>query len=292
MQDCTWPFNPRAFFRSASIQPFLGGAKSSPDIPDEPGGGDTSVLAQTIDYAYALVNLTYSTIEGFKDKNGAYVVKKYVESFEPNVEFQIMSPELFHWGLTPEYKDPDWGRMLNPKEAPARQVRSAVYTVKWLQQEHVPFDYYDLVGSVNDTYYTIENFGKKPGAAPEDPPILLQAAPETLMYMPGPIEKSIYYKPGALNPGEVGYDQAIHDAMKPPYPGYNFTCKFAYRPYGWNRYYRADHHPIDPPPDPPDPFEYYEKQYRMRKGLASVEWDNYPKRSLSPLLPPPTPAPP
>jgi len=294
MQDCTWPWNPRAFFRSASITPFLGGTQATEDIPADPPAIPDPIFAQTLNYAYALVNLTYSTIEGFQDINGNYVVKKYVETFEPNVEFQIMSPELFHWGATPEYKDPDWGRMLSLKEAPARQVRSAVYTVKWLQQEIVPFEYYDLIGCVHNASYLIENFGKKPVEPVTDPPTYtpLITNPDTLLYMPGPIEKSISYKPGALNPGDVGYDPAIHDAMKPPFPGYNFTCKFAYRPYGWNNYYRADHHLASPPPDPIPDTEYYEPMYRMRKGEASEIWKNYPPKSLLKLLPPPTPPPP
>jgi hypothetical protein len=284
MQDCTWPWNPRAFFKSASIQPFLGGAQSTPDIPDEPGGGDTSVVAQTINYAYALVNLTYSTQECFKDINGNYVVKKYIETFEPNVEFQIMSPELFHWGTTPDPAAPTYGRQLSIKEAPARQVRSAVYTVKWLQQEIVPFEFYNLLGSVNDAVYTIENFGAQPG-----PPVVpMTAKIESLMYMPGPVEKSIFYTPNALNPGDIGYDPAVDDAKKPPFPGYNYTCKFAYRPFGWNQYYRADHHPSAAEP-PIVLQEYYERIYQKRPGASSVPFENYPVKDLTKLLPPPTP---
>jgi len=251
MNDMPWPGNPTAFMKNASIQPLAAGLVPINYPPPPP---DPPTYDQLIGYSFALINLVYSTAETTIDLQGKPRSLFYIETWEPQVEFQIMSPENFFWGTTP--KAP--GRMLTTKEAPGRQIRTSIYTVKWLQQPNVIPDFYNLAGSVNDDIYEIEHFS-------------VTAEPETLLFMPGPVEKSIWYP-----------DSPADDDSKQPQPGFNYTCKFAYRPSGWNKYYRMDSAGATEA-------DKYERIKVMKENGTSAPWENYKLASLSTPAPGPTP---
>jgi len=194
----------------------------------------------------AIIQLTYSIHEK---------PEFFKETFEPQVEFQILEADNFHWGLNPA---PPQGRQLKPKEAPGRQVRSYVYTVKWIHQESVPGDFFLLNGSTNNAAFTTDTFEQT-------------FEPETMLFLNGSIEDSIYW-------GDTVNDD-------PPVPGFDYTCKFLIRKTGdpnedkgWNHYFRSDSaEALDA--------NKYERIYRKRESSAPVVFYNYPPFDLSDLLP-------
>jgi hypothetical protein len=235
LNDVPWPSVPHALLRSASVVPV-------PQRDNVVAGTDNQVF----DYLEALVTLQYSTNE-----RSEY----FVETFEPQVEFQILPPDNFHWNANPT---PPAGRQLTAKEAPGRQVRGPVYTVKWLHRQSVPAAYYEGAGYTNHATHVGVQISRAWLA-------------EIMLYMPGGVEPSFFIDPAG----------SIDD---PPQRGYDYTCKFLIREngatngFGWNHYYRADSTAANDE-------DKYERIYNKKASAASVVFMNYPTKDLTSILP-------
>ena len=129
------------------------------------------------------------------------------------------------------------------------------YTVKWLQQEVVATEFFMLPGKVHDASHTSPTFAQDFGVG-------------TLLFTPGPVTRS--------------YTLQGVSTTKKPKPGWDYTAKFKYNPYTWNKYYRADQ-PGTTPGDPDEVKMHFAGIYRNTS--PNELYIGYPLDDLTNLLP-------
>jgi hypothetical protein len=189
--NVTYPDNDHAFVAGWTIKPDM-------QRPND-------VYIQNIQYTDALITLKYSTLE-------AEAQKLFTQSWEPALENQVLNHNDFYWqfaGLDSKF------RTLLPKESPARLFVMWNYTINWLQQKVVPFQFYSLAGCVNNGIYTMQ-----PGIIPDDADAREKDLPSfSMLYQPGKVTPSVHMR---LVPGG---DPTPPDE-KFPINGWDYTLKF------------------------------------------------------------------
>lgn len=123
----------------------------------------------------------------------------FAESLEPTIEFLTLSPDRFRWSSAT-------GDPLEEEEAPGMQLFSMALN-RTIYQVEPPLDggLLSLVGKCNAEEYVSAVLG-------------LTFPEETLLFMPGTQSRTVTTE---LN------------------PAFDVNLKFAYKPQGWNKYWRA-----------------------------------------------------
>lgn len=246
----TYPDNKYARFLSAKIKPFEEGVKAI--TGDKP---------QVYDWQIAHVTINYSSV---------MQVLKYMETFEPNVVFQVGDFAQFKW---PDDTNPDTSApartQLQPKEAPGVQIHGDIYSIHIFNDDNFDESEYEaLLGSVNDSDITLTSISNTPFNAEE---LLLMSSPVTRKRRTAiwPIDQALEPKDGT-GEGErpVFWDYVLKYGIKRHYDAEGTHING-----GWNSFFRAETNK-------------YSRMYGLSSPTSGDPYRPYPLQNNTILLPP------
>lgn len=154
----------------------------------EPDYAKYTTDGQECIYTHAFVTPSYSSADD---------VDVISESIEPTAEFRLLDHRLFRWSSGS-------GPLLNEKEAPGQIIRGFNLIRTLYRLPAVPTNLLTLPGTCNLATYESTLLG-------------LTFAPETLLFTPAPITRTIKLSGS---------------------PGFNVTVKMTFKSSGWNRFWR------------------------------------------------------
>lgn len=206
----------------------------------------------------AVVTLQYSSFTHRNRNESEDFAEDYFETYEPFAENQVLDFNLFYWGTKPT------NVKIDAKEAPARQWISGTYTVYWYNQEEVPDEYFDLIGSVNTLSHRAIVVNK-----------VFQA--EQMLYFPAGYSKSLFWR----NTETFTIDR-----------GFNYVCKWLVKTQEgdddeptWNKYYRQETGTVADEGGSPSEDSVGPIFDTIKRKSDDTVYNNFPKKDHEPLLP-------